>query len=1346
MDINENELINLKRERLEYNEDIIKGNFIFTNEAKERIQKLFNQIKSNIPIMLEGQTGTSKTKTIQVLCDLIGFKLIRINLSSETTIEDLMGRLITDKDNSFSGFKYKKGAFAEAYSEGKVLLLDEVNLAPSPVLQCILSALDSDKVTQSVPGVGLKTFYRHKNFRIVATQNPKKGAFALTRDRLSNKFLETFQVLEFQPFSEKELKGIALEAAIKLKYIKKGEENTKKYEIINQVGTFHNEWVKSSLSKESPQCYTVRDLNVSIKAISENYSPNEVISCFYGSRYDKKVYNQMQNILEEKYKDLYKKPGEFPDLPSDFPKCFHSNSLKQAFLFAKIGIENGRHILFVGEEEIGLTQIAKWISYYFSENKNENFLFVFNPETTVSDLLGRYTPASQNEESGNIMIWEDGPLTKAIKNGYVCVFTNISSAQTKVAERLNGLFDPKESDEDYKFELSEYAENPNYPYIDINKKFHFISTCNIDKLKYLSPALLNRLMVINLSDQLENLTKEDFLKLINIILENDYKDQKIDKEIVELIYENQKNNNYSMSKLAKLSKSFYRLYLECKKRIDKKELMDYTHNLLFGEKKNIIKIPFQIKNIADKLFLNNKQFSNDEKFYFMNSENLKNLMINLYSCSICGIPVCLVGPTGLGKTSMARAFSEYTRNEVAIMYSFHLETQVDDMFGTFTFKNGKPIKMEGPLTLALKDGKIFIGDEFNLAEDTILQTLSIVFENNDENSSYLIPGISKTITFKKNFFFIACQNDLSTTGRKRLPHVIEKRLRIIDYPLPDLNDLKTSCEDIIKENIIGDTNDTSYEDSMMAPIRNTEKYQISPIKLANFMYELNNDKNKKYIGTWSMRNIRKILRRHAFQQFYEKDYINVSFELQIVIYILSEIPKDKRVDAFKEIKDILQKSFEIEKELFDDITGVITGPLKVEDKNINRETKKFLFKGKAGIKIDNDFNGLEHLNSLMETVFYAKFAHFKEPINFCGPSSYKTFIAKKFALNADIINLYQETSIEQLLGSIYIVNNVEAKLYFLEKILTIGKDEEKLKNSKIIVEDYFKIKFEYENCKADEEDEKKKIFEEAKNKFENLQTEIIKLIENRKKELPECIIKALQSLKKKLFEIEDNNNKGIFKDFTSIFKTGILFDKILKQCPIILKNISNLSTAVLERFNDLFNYNPKLTLNEDFCDTFSGEMIPKEISQFSDKFRIISISSLSGIRNLSDAAKSRLTTIYTSEYGNEEKENAAKTYESLIPEDFFQFILKYETGFRTKLSFIDIKKILSIYKKIYEKNKEKNEEEKHLNIIYSIYFALNSNFETKSKNEEKFLNILFEINKDFKTKIDELKTQKEEYL
>ena len=110
--------------------------------------------------------------------------------------------------------------------------------------------------------------------------------------------------------------------------------------------------------------------------------------------------------------------------------------------------------------------------------------------------------------------------------------------------------------------------------------------------------------------------------------------------------------------------------------------------------------------------------------------------------------------------------------------------------------------IEGSFILSLKQGKLFITDEFNLAENTILQTLSIAFENNDESSCFLIPGIGSKINYNKNFFFIACQNDLSTTGRKKLPHIIEKRLRMFEYPWPELEDLKKSCEDIIKENII----------------------------------------------------------------------------------------------------------------------------------------------------------------------------------------------------------------------------------------------------------------------------------------------------------------------------------------------------------------------------------------------------------------------------------------------------------------------------------------------------------------------------------------------------------------
>ena len=52
------------------------------------------------------------------------------------------------------------------------------------------------------------------------------------------------------------------------------------------------------------------------------------------------IYEIMENIFQEKYPDLYKDLNEMSNLPIDFPKCFHSDSLKQAFQFAKMGVEN----------------------------------------------------------------------------------------------------------------------------------------------------------------------------------------------------------------------------------------------------------------------------------------------------------------------------------------------------------------------------------------------------------------------------------------------------------------------------------------------------------------------------------------------------------------------------------------------------------------------------------------------------------------------------------------------------------------------------------------------------------------------------------------------------------------------------------------------------------------------------------------------------------------------------------------------------------------------------------------------------------------------------------------------
>ena len=171
--LNKEKLLKVKREKFDIKLEEIKGNFFPTEEVKERLQKIKNFFDSRIPVMLEGPNGTSKTKTIQVLCDILKKKLIRFNLSSETTIEDLIGRLGPEREDSWNSFKFVPGPFTEAFEKGYVLLLEEINLGQKSVLQVIETALDTGEIKQDIPGCGTIKKNIHPDFIIVATQNPK---------------------------------------------------------------------------------------------------------------------------------------------------------------------------------------------------------------------------------------------------------------------------------------------------------------------------------------------------------------------------------------------------------------------------------------------------------------------------------------------------------------------------------------------------------------------------------------------------------------------------------------------------------------------------------------------------------------------------------------------------------------------------------------------------------------------------------------------------------------------------------------------------------------------------------------------------------------------------------------------------------------------------------------------------------------------------------------------------------------------------------------------------------------------------------------------------------------------
>ena len=717
-----------ERKQFEFDPNIIKGNFILTNKARERLQKLKYFFDAKIPILLEGPTGTSKTKTIQILCEILGRKLVRFNLSNETTIEDLIGRLGSGGIDSWSSFKFVPGPFTEAFENGYVLLLDEVNLGQKSILQCMETALDTGEIKQDIPGCGTIIKTMNKDFILVATQNPKMEGFTNQRDELSQKFLSRFTVVEFPAFEIEELRDIAKGIAKK--------NNYEKNEIVEKISDLHYQWVYNEKdSKSSSQCFTVRDISATIKAISEGQDPSDAVNCFYGSRYRGKEFEHLMEIIKTNYSPLYKDLNYISDLPNDFPKCYRSNSLKKAFYFAKTSIKNGRHLLIVGKEGSGVTQVSKWISWYFTpeEKRNENFLFIFSPETTVSDMIGKYTPKANIEDSSSgIFEWRNGPLTLAVKEGYSGVFDNISSAPSKVIESLNALLDPKDTEEDYYFEI---PQNTSEPKIKIHKDFLFVGTCMLDQMDKLSPAFLNRFTVINLEDQLEGATEIQEKEIIECIIDYENIELNNKKEIIEEIYKIYKDDKLNMSLLSRFVRATVRIFQLIGEVDNIKEIITYMKEIIL-KKETKIDIPIVIQNKVSLIFDNNEQMSNDERFYFQHSPNLRSLMTHLYICSECRIPVCLVGATGLGKTSMARAFCEIVRREFATLYSFHIETQLSDLYGVFNFEAGKPVIQDGPLVKTIENGQVFIADEFNLAEEAILQTLSIALEPSDENSIF----------------------------------------------------------------------------------------------------------------------------------------------------------------------------------------------------------------------------------------------------------------------------------------------------------------------------------------------------------------------------------------------------------------------------------------------------------------------------------------------------------------------------------------------------------------------------------------------------------------------------------
>ncbi len=132
--------------------------------------------------------------------------MVRINLSEQTDIADLMGSDLPVQDSSGRGaaFEWSDGVLLRAIKDGSWVLLDELNLASQSVLEGLNSCLDH-RATVYIPELG-KTFHCPPSFRVFGAQNPLNQGGG--RKGLPKSFLNRFTKVYVDALTDADLRTI----------------------------------------------------------------------------------------------------------------------------------------------------------------------------------------------------------------------------------------------------------------------------------------------------------------------------------------------------------------------------------------------------------------------------------------------------------------------------------------------------------------------------------------------------------------------------------------------------------------------------------------------------------------------------------------------------------------------------------------------------------------------------------------------------------------------------------------------------------------------------------------------------------------------------------------------------------------------------------------------------------------------------------------------------------------------------------------------------------------------------------------------------------------------------------
>ncbi|KAJ2735137.1 AAA ATPase midasin [Coemansia sp. BCRC 34962] len=181
------------------------GAYVVTSSVEAKIKSLARAVMcGHYPVLIQGPTSAGKTSMVQYLARKTGHQFVRINNHEHTDLQEYLGSY-TSVDGKLV---FEEGLLVKALRHGHWLVLDELNLAPSDVLEALNRLLDDNR--ELVIPETQEIVRPHPHFMLFATQNPA-GLYG-GRKALSRAFRNRFVELHFDDIPERELQQIIVDS------------------------------------------------------------------------------------------------------------------------------------------------------------------------------------------------------------------------------------------------------------------------------------------------------------------------------------------------------------------------------------------------------------------------------------------------------------------------------------------------------------------------------------------------------------------------------------------------------------------------------------------------------------------------------------------------------------------------------------------------------------------------------------------------------------------------------------------------------------------------------------------------------------------------------------------------------------------------------------------------------------------------------------------------------------------------------------------------------------------------------------------------------------------------------